>query len=178
MSTSKLTPGSVFPSITVVDEHHTRRELASSNNQKAWNMIVIYRGKHCPICTKYLNKLAGFKARLDSMNIDLIAVSADSQEQLEAHQQDLALNYPLAFGLTLEQMQTLGLYISTPRSEQETDHLFAEPALFIVNDEGKLHVVDIANNPMVRPDLEQLVSGLEFLKNPDNNYPIRGTFTE
>jgi len=48
-------------------------------------------------------------------------------------------------------MKTLGLYISLPRSEQETDHNFAEPGLFVVNEIGKLHVVDISNNPFCAP---------------------------
>ena len=73
-------------------------------------------------------------------------------------------------------MQKLGLYISTPRSEQETDHNFSEPAVFVINSEGKVHVIDISNNPFVRPEIDSLVSGLRWIRNPDNNYPIRGTF--
>ena len=71
-------------------------------------------------------------------------------------------------------MQQLGLYISDPRSPKETDHPFAEPGLFVVNVQGTLQVVDISNNPFVRPDLKTLVSGLKWIRNPDNNYPIRG----
>ena len=56
------------------------------------------------------------------------------------------------------------------------DHNFAEPGLFVVNAAGELQVVDISNNPFARPDLEVLVSGLEWIRNPENNYPIRGTF--
>jgi len=70
----------------------------------------------------------------------------------------------------------LGLYISKPRSGKETAHNFAEPALFVVNEKNDIHIAEIANAPFVRPDLEQLVSGLEFIRKPDNNYPIRGTF--
>ena len=40
--------------------------------------------------------------------------------------------------------------------------------------EGNLQVTDISNGPFVRPHLEALVGGLEFIRNPDNNYPIRG----
>jgi hypothetical protein len=43
-----------------------------------------------------------------------------------------------------------------------------------VNSEGKLHVVDISNNPFVRPELQSLISGLDWIRNPANNYPIRG----
>ncbi|MGP4846922.1 hypothetical protein ACTXGQ_22630, partial [Marinobacter sp. 1Y8] len=80
----------------------------------------------------------------------------------------------MAYGLTIEQMNTLGLYISDPRSEKETDHPFAEPAVFVINAEGKVHIVDISNAPFSRPDLEALANGLAFVRNPENNYPIRG----
>ena len=81
---------------------------------------------------------------------------------------------PLYYGLTIEQMQQLGLYISYPRSDKETDHPFAEPGLFVVNAEGNVQVVDISNNPFVRPDIEQMYSGLEWIRK--NDYPIRGTY--
>ena len=84
------------------------------------------------------------------------------------------MSFSLAYGLTTEQMQTLGTYISDPRSSQETDHPFAEPALFVVNEQGNVHVVDYSNNPFVRPDLATLVSGLNWIRDPKNNYPIRG----
>ena len=79
-------------------------------------------------------------------------------------------------GLTIDQMRELGVYISHPRSPQETDHPFAEPGLFVVNSDRRVQVVDVSNNPFVRPDLERLVSGLEWIRDPKNDYPIRGTY--
>ena len=67
-------------------------------------------------------------------------------------------------------------YISIPRSEQETDHNFAEPGLFVINQDGNIQVIDIANNPFSRPELSTFVSGIKWIRNPKNNYPIRGTF--
>ena len=54
--------------------------------------------------------------------------------------------------------------------------MFAEPGLFIINEKGQLQVIDISNGPFVRPELEVLLAGLGFIRNPDNNYPIRGTY--
>jgi hypothetical protein len=48
--------------------------------------------------------------------------------------------------------------------------------LFVINERRQVQVVDLANNPFVRPELDRLLSGLEWIKNPDNNYPIRGTY--
>ncbi len=70
----------------------------------------------------------------------------------------------------------MGLYISIPRSEKETDHPFPEPGVFVINEKGQVQIADISNNPFVRPELEALVSGIAWIKNPENNYPIRGTY--
>ena len=86
----------------------------------------------------------------------------------------LAVSFPIAYGLTQQQMKQLGLYISSPRSEQETDHNFAEPAMFVVNEQGILQAVNISNAPYLRPELDVVVRGLKFIKE-QNNYPIRGT---
>ena len=178
MSTQqKLAAGTPFPAITVPTLEGKEVELGKPCEDADWKMVVVYRGKHCPLCTKFLNQLEHYWDRLCANKVALLAVSADSAAQLKEHLPKLEVSFPLAYGLTEAQMQQLGLYISMPRSAEETDHNFAEPGLFVVNQDGNLHVVDIANNPFVRPDLGQLVSGLEWIKNPENNYPIRGTFS-
>ena len=176
MKTNKLHAGAEFPALPVSDENDALVDVSRPTGDADWQMVVVYRGRHCPLCTKFLNKLADYRQRLLQIGIDIAAVSADSREQLQEHLNRLDVNFPLFYGLTLEQMQDLGLYISVPRSEQETDHNFAEPGLFVINSDGKLQVVDLSNNPFARPDLEVLVSGLEWIRSPDNNYPIRGTY--
>lgn len=171
---NKLHPGSAFPSISAALLNGEEAVLGQPQHGASWQLVVVYRGKHCPLCTRYLNSLEQYKAALLETGVDVIAVSGDSKEQLEAHLEQLSVSFPLAYGLTSEQMQALGTYISDPRSPQETDHPFAEPALFVVNQQGNVHVVDYSNNPFVRPDLATLVSGLSWIRDPKNNYPIRG----
>jgi|TARA_B100000700_G_scaffold79405_1_gene89387 peroxiredoxin len=175
MYTRKLHPGSEFPAIQVKRSDGEALTLGKPQGEHDWQLVVVYRGKHCPICTKFLNKLESYRERFSAQGVDLVAVSADDEQQLTQHRESLEVNFPLAYGLTLEQMQSLGLFISTPRSEKETDHDFPEPAFFIVNGEGKIQIQEIANAPFVRPDLDTLVGGIEFIRKPDNDYPIRGT---
>ncbi len=166
----------MFPVITATSLSGETVTLGQPVEGTDWQMVVVYRGRHCPLCTKYLNQLESFKQRFFENKVDLIAVSADSAAQLESHMEKLNISFPIYHSLSQEDMQKLGLYISIPRSEQETDHNFAEPGLFVVNEQGQLHVVDISNNPFVRPELAPLASGLEWIRNPENNYPIRGTY--
>ncbi len=176
MYTNKLHAGAKFPEITatLLNGEHVR--LSQPNGDKDWKLVVVYRGRHCPLCTKYLNELEQHVQTLNEAGVDIIAISGDSKEQLESHMEKLNVSFPIAYGLTQEQMQSLGVYISIPRSEKETDHNFSEPGLFVINQEGNIQVVDLSNNPFVRPSLPEFVSGIQWIRNPDNNYPIRGTY--
>ena len=176
MNTTKLHAGTEFPTLRVHDLNDELVDISKPSGDAVWQIIVVYRGRHCPMCTKFLNKLAGVRQRLLDISVDIAAVSADDRNQLQDHLTQLDVNFPLYYGLTAEQMQNLGLYISIPRSAKETDHNFPEPGMFIINADGRLQVVDLSNNPFARPDLDVLVSGLEWIRSPDNNYPIRGTY--
>lgn len=173
---SKLKAGDPFPHLQVKLLDDSEVVLGRPLGGLPWQAIFVYRGKHCPLCTKYLNELETFKTAFTDGGIEILAVSSDSKAQLQEHLKSLSISFPIAYGLSQEQMQQLGLYISPPRSEQETDHNFSEPGLFVVNEKGNLHVVDLSNNPFVRPELGALSHGLAWIRDPDNNYPIRGTF--
>lgn len=176
MHSIKLAAGAAFPSILATGPDGNEIDIAQAKEGTDWKLVVVYRGWHCPLCTKYLNRLEGFVATLAANGIDVIAVSADSKAQMESHLEQLEISFPTACGLSVEQMQTLGLYISIPRSAKETDHLFPEPGIFVINDQGRVQVVELSNSPFVRPELDSLVSGLSWIRDPANNYPIRGTY--
>lgn len=172
---AKLNAGDVFPKLSVPVLNGDSVTLGAPEGDATWQAVFVYRGKHCPLCTKYLNQIESYLQAFNDSGVDVIAVSADSKAQLECHLEKLTISFPIAYGLTQEQMKTLGLYITTPRSDKETNHNFSEPGLFVVNEHGKLHVVDISNNPFVRPELGALTRGLTWIRDPENNYPIRGT---
>lgn len=174
--TPKVEAGAAFPPLVVHGRDGETHDISQPTGGADWHMVVVYRGRHCPMCTRYLNMLEAYVEPLREIGVSLAVVSGDSREQLERHLQKLEVSFPLFYGLTVEQMRQLGLYISHPRSPKETDHPFAEPGVFVINGHGTLQVVDISNNPFVRPELEKLVSGLKWIRDPANNYPIRGTY--
>lgn len=150
--------------------------LGKPNGDLDWQMIVVYRGKHCPMCTSYLKELDALTNQYAKIGVDIVAVSADSKERAEEQIELITPSYPVGYDLSLEQMQKLGLYISHPRSSAESDRPFAEPGLFVINDEGRVQIIDLSNAPFARPDFKTLLGGINFVRNPENNYPIRGTY--
>lgn len=177
MSSLKVTAGQNFPAITVSKLGGGELELSQPAGGHDWRAVVVYRGKHCPICTNYLKTLNELLPQFNDLGIDVVAVSGDPEEKAKVQIGEINPDFQVGFGLTLDQMASLGLYISHPRSPQETDQPFAEPGFFIVNSDGNIQVTDISNAPFSRPELNSMLMGLKFIRNPENNYPIRGTYT-
>jgi peroxiredoxin len=172
---SKLSAGDAFPKMTVPKMGGGDLTLGTPSGDMDWQMVVVYRGKHCPICTRYLGELNEVLPDIVKSGVEVVAVSADPLEKAAEQMDKVGPTYPVGYDLSIAQMRELGLYISDPRSPQETDRPFAEPGLFVINAEGNLQVVDIANAPFARPDLKTLANGLGFVR--ENDYPIRGNHT-
>ncbi len=165
-----IAAGSRFPALDWPLVGGGRLDLSTEDG---WRLLVVYRGKHCPICRKYLATLDGLATDFEAAGIRLAVVSADPREKAEAQVAEGGLKLRVAYDMTREQMRRLGLYVSEPRSPQETDRPFAEPAVFAINPDGRVQVVDVSNAPFSRPDLASLLSGLKFIREKD--YPVRGT---
>lgn len=137
-----------------------------------WTLLIVYRGRHCPRCKRFLNKLNAALSDWTDL-LDVVVVSADTKEKAEADKAEFGWDFPLCYGMTEPQMRALGLYVSEPLSEAETTDIFAEPGTFALRPDGTLMLTDISNGPAARPDLEELLDGMRF--NIENNRPVRGT---
>lgn len=137
-----------------------------------WQMLVIYRGLHCPICKKYLSQLNDMHDDFAKMNVQLIAISTDPEDKARKFSAESALDFTVAYGLAIEQARSLGLYISTPLNSKETDQPFAEPGLFLIRPDGGLHFAEVASAPFCRPDLDIIKMGIAHIQEKD--YPARG----
>ncbi len=169
-TTSKLHPAQPF---TPLSFKQLDGDDVAFGAPGAWQALFVIRGQHCPICKSYLSEIEQRREALAALGVSVAAVSADSEAQTRVTAAAAKVSFPLLYGMDEGTMHRLGLYVSEPRSAQETDHRFPEPALFVVNPEGVLQLVDIANAPFLRPDPDRIVRGLGFVI--EKNYPIRGT---
>lgn len=168
-----LPAGSPFPKTEVHALSGGLITLGAPRGDHDWQLVVVYRGLHCPICKTYLARLQELEGDFNELGVDVVTVSGDPKEKAQAMVDEKELTLSVGYGLTPEQMETLGLYVSDPRSPEETDRPFAEPAIFVVNAEGNIQILDISNAPFARPDLQGVANGIKFVR--ANDYPIRGT---
>jgi peroxiredoxin len=168
-----LEAGQTFPKLDVHKLGGGTMTLGVPNGGHDWQLVVVYRGLHCPLCKKYLAQLNEIAGQFHEIGVDVLAVSGDPEAKAQSMADEQGLTLPMGWGLTIGQMKTLGLYVSDPRSPQETDRPFAEPGMFVVNADGNIQILDISNAPFARPDLAVVLNGLKFIR--ANDYPIRGT---
>jgi len=167
---TKLEAGATFPQMSLAKVGGGEIEVGNGGD---WKMLIVYRGKHCPLCRKYLKTLNGMLDDFKAADVNLVVASGDSKEKAEEEVKEEGWNFPVAYGMSYDQMRSLGLYISHPRQPPETDVDFPEPGLFVINPDGKTQIIDISNAPFARPDLANVLAGIKFVR--EKNYPVRGT---
>ena len=170
--TKKLIPDSQAPSLSLPLVGGGIWTLAEQF-PKHFTMVIFYRGFHCPVCKTYLNKLNGLIDMAADAGVTVVAVSMDPEDRATQTKSDWELeNIDLAYGATVQDARNWGLYLTSAIKAAENIQ-FAEPGLFWVRPDGRLYLIDISNMPWSRPDVQFLLSKVQFAI--DNSYPARGT---
>lgn len=167
---TKIRPGDPFPHFSWSLVGGGTLDVAG---ETGWRILVVYRGKHCPLCKRYFKALDSKLEMFREMGVSIFAVSADPKDKAEADVASEGWRFPVSYDMSLDDMRSLGLFISTPRSEQETDRPFSEPGLFVINRDGNTQTVQVGNASYTRADLDILLAGLKGTI--EKGLPVRGT---
>ena len=124
---NKLAAGSQIPDIyfSLINGISIRLSEETSN----WTLLIVYRGLHCPICKDYAAKFENKLSKLEDINTQLIFISSDPKDKATKFAEELNLKSKIGYGLTIDQMRKLGLYLSEPRPN-EVDIYFLSPVCF------------------------------------------------
>jgi len=146
----------------------------------AFDLLVFYRGLHCPICTKYLLELERLEPEFRKRGVQVIALSSDGEDRARQMAEKVkASGVQFAYGLGLETARQWGLYISTSRGKTSTGvdepALFSEPGVFLIRPDGTLYYGAVQTMPFARPQFQDLLGAIDFAIAKD--YPARGEYT-
>ena len=170
-----LKPNQPVPSLDLPLTIDARFVLADQSPEN-FTMLVFYRGKHCPICKKYLTEIGGKLDEITKRGINVFAVSMDSEERaMVSHEEWETHDLPLAHSMSEDKAREWGLYISSKREGSEEPDVFSEPGLFLVRPDGTLFMAQMQSAPFTRPPIDQLLDNLDFVM--ENDYPARGDLT-
>ena len=179
MSTLALTPRQPVPALNIPLVGGDRFVLGAAPGD-TFDLIVFYRGLHCPICAKYLMELERLMPEFEKRGVNVIAVSSDSAERAEAMAEKIkAVRLKVGYAISLQSARQWGLYISASRGQTsigiDEPALFSEPAVFIVRPDGTLYYGSTQTMPFARPQFQDLLAAVDFTV--AKNYPARGEYT-
>jgi peroxiredoxin len=179
MRTQALMPRYPVPALNVALTHGGRFVLGASPAEK-FDMVVFYRGLHCPICAKYLIELERLAPDFASRGVQVVAVSSDDGERAKQMADKVSANgVKFGYGLSLRSAREWGLYISASRGKTslgiEEPALFSEPGVFLVRPDGTLYYGAVQTMPFARPPFQDLLGAIDFAIAKD--YPARGEYT-
>ena len=174
-----LIPRRPVPALNVPLIDGTRFVLGAAPGEH-FDLVVFYRGLHCPICAKYLIELERLSAEFAQRGVNIIAVSSDDAERGKAMAEKVsASGVRFGYGLNLQAARQWGLYISASRGKTsigiEEPGLFSEPGVFIVRPDGTLYYGAVQTMPFARPMFQDLLGAIDFAIAKD--YPARGEYT-
>ncbi len=162
---AKLNSGSLFPRFTL--DRMGGGTVIIGGERGRWQLVIVYRGRHCQLAKPFLARLNEMVADFAERNIGVVVISASGHDRAEADVKEFGWTFEVGYGLNLETMRAIGLYISEPRYAQETDGPYAEPALFALSPRGTAEIIDITNAPFSLPDLGGVLAGITFIQNRD-----------
>ncbi len=173
--------------MNVLKTRHAVPELSINTLKGTWNlvdqhpdnftMIVFYRGRHCPLCLKYLTELESSLQDFNDAGISVIAISSDDKDRAQQTADMSKLeNLELGYGLSVESAQAWGLHRSAGRGKTsigiEEPNEFSEPGLFLIKPDKTLYWSNVSTMPFARPNFKEILGAVKFVV--ANDYPARG----
>jgi peroxiredoxin len=179
MTPHALLPRHPVPALNVPLVGGGRFVLGAAPGEK-FDLLVFYRGLHCPICAKYLLELERLAPEFAQRGVQVLALSSDEESRAtEMAQKVQAKGVKFGYGLSLRSARQWELYISTSRGKTsigiDEPALFSEPGVFIVRPDGTLYYGAVQTMPFARPAFQDLLGAIDFAVAKD--YPARGEYT-
>lgn len=152
----------------------------SKERPAQFTLVVFYRGLHCPICKGQLKDLEAKLPEFEGRGVGVIAASSDRKDRAESAKAEWGLtDLRVGYGLDLNASRPWGLYVSTGRGATsagiDEPPLFSEPALYLVQPDGKLYFGSVQTMPFARPHFADILSAIDVVV--AKNYPARGEVT-
>lgn len=143
---SPLLVGEKIPDVTLADISGKDISLLTLAAQRQ-TVIVFYRGGWCPYCNTHLAELQSIEKDMLDMGYQIVAISPDSPESLNASIDKHKLNYALLSDGKSEAARSFGLAFAAPERYAErllkysnnlNKDILPVPAVFVLNKQGEI----------------------------------------
>ena len=165
-------PGEAAPALTFDRIGGEPFDLARQPIE-TYQLLLFYRGQHCPICRDMLEELNGKIGDFRAAGMDVVAVSMDTRERAEKQVAEWDIgNLAIGYGMSEREARSFGLFITERWREHEPER-YSEPGLIVLRPDRTIFAMFLQSVPFTRPSFDGLLKGLTFVQ--DKGYPTRGS---
>jgi peroxiredoxin len=137
-------------------------------------VLLFYRGGWCPFCNAHLSEIQGVQSEVVKLGYQIVAISPDSPENLQATDEKDKLDYSLYSDVDGKFIQSLGIAFKAPdrysgmlneKSGGLNSGFLPVPSVFVLDTSGKILFEYINPDYKVRLSAGLLMAVLNELKN-------------
>lgn len=173
--------GTTVPKATVKTADGSPVSLHALLMQKP-SVVVFYRGGWCPYCSRQLAELKDIEKDLVAEGYQIIAISPESVEQLNAQKLKTKFAAQLISDENLEAIKAFGIAFYVPNdtralykermnidlpADADDRAVLPAPAIFITNTQGQVVFSYVNPNFRVRPSAQLVLSAAKLIKQSD-----------
>ena len=177
-----LLNGQQVPSVLTTTANNKQVDLLSVLDNKK-TILFFYRGGWCPFCNTQMGQLKAIEGELSQLGFQLIGISTDSVDDLNASIKDKKLPYQLlsdynsavsqAFGLAFFSSQKVTdrylekMKLTNPLQKNQAGEkrlVLPAPAVYVIDDKGLVQFSYVNANYKVRLDEQLLLLAAKLVK--------------
>lgn len=170
---SPLLIGETIPSVELKTPKGELKTTTSIFAEKP-TVVLIYRGGWCPFCNVHLSEIQSVQKDILKLGYQIIAISPDSHENLQATDEKNKLDYSLysdadgtlikAMGLAYKAPEKYALMLSEKSGGKNSEGFLPVPSMFVVDATGKILFEYINPDYKVRISANLLLAVLRELQ--------------
>ena len=153
------------PEFSLLDQNGKERTLTELRGDQPL-LLFYYRGAFCPTSHKQLTDYADIYSRFKPLGAQLVAVSVDDPEKSRQLADELKIEFPLLSDTDFKLAGDYGVY----KSDDEGPQPHGEPAIFIIDADGKIAYSQIQTGPKGSANPAELALVLLYMRDNGGRY--------
>ena len=154
------------PDFSLLDQDKNERTLTQLRGDKPL-LLFFYRGAFCGTSRKQLIDYADNYGRIQAVGAELVAISVDTPKTSRDLADDLEIEFPLLSDADFRVSQSYGVYQS---DDDEGPQPHGEPAVFIVDVDGKIAYSQIQSGPRASANASDIALVLLYMRDNGGRY--------
>ena len=160
MMRTRLQNGDRFPDLSIRTVGGGEMTLPG-DVEGFYSVILFYRGAWCPYCNAQLAAFARARARLQSIGVEVVALSVDDEAVSAALVDKLRLNFPIGFGAKADEISAAtGAFVAEGAA-------YLQSTGFVLDKSGRVLTAVYSSGAIGRLVPDDVVGFVQYIESHD-----------